>query len=444
VAALAYLLWVDWRLALVTLLPLPAFVVLYGAMMRGMGEQIAQWDLRQGRVSAATVEFVQGIAVVKAFGQARRAHQRLLREIAEYGEFFAAWVRPMLRAAAVGQFVIAPPTFLLVVLAAGTWFAAAGWVQPVDVLPFALLGVGLAAPYLTLEQSSVQLKTAAAAAARVVTLLDTPRLPEPAEPRQPAGHRVELDGVGFSYDGRARVLHGVSTSLEPGTVTALVGPSGSGKSTLAKLVPRFWDVSEGAIRVGGVDVRHIGSAGLYRHVSFVFQDVRLLRASVRDNIRLARPDADHATVERAARAAQVHQRIAALPRGYDSVVGEDAILSSGEAQRVSIARALLADTPILVLDEATAFADPESEALIQDALAELVAGRTLLVIAHRLGTIANADQILVLSGGQVLECGRHAELLERGGVYAGVWAAHQRGREHGWTPRGPAATGRPA
>lgn len=218
----------------------------------------------------------------------------------------------------------------------------------------------------------------------------------------------------------------MSLRLTPGTVTALVGPSGSGKSTLASLVTRFHDVTGGRITVGGADVREIASERLYRHIGFVLQDVQLLRTSVRDNIRLARPDASEEEVRAAARAAQIDRRIEALPRGYDSVVGEEAVLSGGEAQRVSIARALLADAPVLVLDEATAFADPESEAAIQDAIARLVRGRTVLVIAHRLPTIVEADQIAVLSGGRITERGRHPELLAENGLYARMWASHER------------------
>lgn len=218
----------------------------------------------------------------------------------------------------------------------------------------------------------------------------------------------------------------MSLRLTPGTVTALVGPSGSGKSTLASLVTRFHDVTGGRITVGGADVREIASERLYRHIGFVLQDVQLLRTSVRDNIRLARPDASEEEVREAARAAQIDRRIEALPRGYDSVVGEEAVLSGGEAQRVSIARALLADAPVLVLDEATAFADPESEAAIQDAIARLVRGRTVLVIAHRLPTIVEADQIAVLSGGRITERGRHPELLAENGLYARMWASHER------------------
>jgi ATP-binding cassette subfamily B protein len=219
-------------------------------------------------------------------------------------------------------------------------------------------------------------------------------------------------------------LHDISLSLAPGTITALVGPSGSGKSTLASLVPRFHDVISGAVRVGGADVREIEPAVLYRHVGFVLQDVQLLGISVADNIRLGRPDASDHDVVNAAKAACIHDRIMALQKGYDSVVGDGAHFSGGEAQRVSIARALLADTPILVLDEATAFADPDSEAQIQTALSRLIVGRTVLVIAHRLGSIVGAHNIVVLIEGRIAEQGRHDELLGRGGQYARMWASY--------------------
>ncbi|MFD0662847.1 ABC transporter ATP-binding protein [Thermocatellispora tengchongensis] len=251
----------------------------------------------------------------------------------------------------------------------------------------------------------------------------------PSDPEAPGEGGVRLRGVGFSYDGAAEVLSGVDLDLAPGTVTALVGPSGAGKSTLAKLVARFFDVTEGSITIGGVDVRRIDPAALYRTVGFVFQEVALLRGTVADNIRLARPDAPLEEVERAARAAQIHDRIQALPRGYDSEVGVDAEFSGGEAQRISIARALLADTPVLVLDEATAYADPHSEARIQQALSAVAAGRTLLVIAHRLATVREADQIVVLDSGRVVEKGRHAELLARGGRYARMWRAQEPAQE---------------
>lgn len=442
VAVLGYLFWVDWRLTLVTLLPAVVFLVAHLTMMRGFGAHMDRYVAAMTRINAAVVEFVQGIAVVKTFGQTRRAHDRFRRAADEFAEFWWGWVRPMLRWSSLSMAAVAGPTVLVLVLGAGIWFVANGWAPPMDVVPFALLGLALTAPLLTLEYGTMDLKLASAAAGRVATLLETPTLPEPEQPRRPAGHRVEFAGVRFSYDGSTEVLRGIDAVLEPGTVTALVGPSGSGKTTLASLLPRFWDVTAGAVMIGGVDVREIGSAQLYRRVGFVFQDVQLLRSSVRDNIALARPDATTSDVVAVARAAQIHRRIEQLPRGYDSVIGDDAQLSAGEAQRVSIARALLADTPILVLDEATAFADPESEAAIQDALSTLVAGRTLLVVAHRLRTIVHADQILVLDRGEVIERGRHERLLAAATRYARMWAAQERSATHDWADTRAEGVGR--
>lgn len=227
----------------------------------------------------------------------------------------------------------------------------------------------------------------------------------------------------FGYDPQHLILRGVDLHCPAGTVTALVGASGAGKSTLAKLVPRFHDVTAGQVRLGGIDVRDIAPETLYQQVGFVLQDAQLVHGSVADNLRLGRPDASDDALHAAARAAQIHARIMALPRGYASVIGEDAILSGGEAQRLSIARTLLADTPVLVLDEATSHADPESEALIQDALSALAKGRTVLVIAHRLASISGVDQIVVLDQGKVLECGRHHDLLQADGAYARLWRA---------------------
>jgi ATP-binding cassette subfamily B protein len=236
---------------------------------------------------------------------------------------------------------------------------------------------------------------------------------------------VELRDVRFGYDEGHEVLRGIDMVLEPGTVTAVVGPSGSGKSTLVQLLPRFFDPTHGSVRLGGVDLRELDGRQLYATVSFVFQDVRLLRASVADNIALAVPDAGLDDVVRAARQANIHDRILELPRGYDTVLGADATLSGGEAQRISIARALLADTPVLVLDEATAFADPQTERAVRHALATPAGDRTVLVIAHRLETVADADTVVVLEDGAVVERGSPAELLARDGRFAAFWQSHR-------------------
>ncbi|MEV0250772.1 ABC transporter ATP-binding protein [Nocardia sp. NPDC050712] len=422
--AIGYLFVLDWRLALICLVPLGLWFAATAFELRDGGAQMKRLSAEFDKVNAAAVEFVDGIAVVKAFGQAGRAQDRYRRAGDDLARFFGEWQGPMRRLESIANTLIAPPMLLLVALAGGIWLRA----DPVEVIAFVMLAVGLGGPIMALGFGAMAMQAAAEAAGRIAELLATPELRRDATPRTPAGADIEFDSVRFSYDGRTQVLDGIDLHLAPGTVTALVGPSGSGKSTLARLLPRFWDVTEGAIRIGGVDIRELAEADLYRRVGFVFQETSLLRTTIRDNIALGRPEAELAEIHAAARTAQIHERILALPRGYDSEIGADAHLSGGEAQRVSIARALLADTPVLVLDEATAFADPESEAAVQDALSRLVAGRTLLVIAHRLHTIRGADRIVVLSRGRVLESGRHEALLAADGMYARLWRT-QSGKE---------------
>ncbi|MEM9685276.1 MAG: ABC transporter ATP-binding protein, partial [Pseudomonadota bacterium] len=398
---------------------------LYACLYSGYGDKLKDYNQALEDVNAASVEFVQGIAVVKTFGQARKAYGRFVDRTREFVDYFWNWMRGLLGISAASEIFMSSLCALIIVLTAGVLLVEGGMAAPVDLLPVLVLAPGLTAPFLMLGFSQNDLELAKEAAGRIRDILDTQPLPEAEAERSPANLRVEYEAVEFSYDGDSPVLNRIDLILEPGTLTALVGPSGSGKSTLARLLPRFWDPAAGRIVIGGVPINEMSSERLYQTVGFVFQDVQLLRATIRENIALGRPDAAIEDIERAARAAQIHDRILTLPRGYDSIAGEDAHLSGGEAQRVSIARALLADAPILVLDEATAFADPESEAAIQDALSTLAAGRTLLVIAHRLHTITGADQICVMNKGRIVERGKHADLLDAGGLYAELWSASE-------------------
>ncbi|WP_422771421.1 ABC transporter ATP-binding protein [Plantactinospora sp. WMMC1484] len=425
VIGIGYLFTVQWQLALAALLPLVVAVVLYVLMMRGGVEKYRQYESAVERLSGATVEFVHGIAVVKRFGQLGRSHRRYRDETRDYVHFIGRWTRDSAVWFSVIEIVTSPVVVLGYLVAVGAWLVTAGAAEPIDVLPGLLLGLGLTGPILKLGSSGQFLRNATKARQSLADFFALAPTPWADPPRTPSGRHVGVEDVSFSYDGTHRVLHDIAAACRPGTVTALVGASGSGKSTLAKLVPRFYDVSQGRVSIGDADVREVSATELYRTVGFVFQDVQLLRASLRDNIRLTRPDASDEEVERAARAAQIHDRILRFRHGYDAVVGVDANLSGGEAQRVTIARALLADPPILVLDEATAFADPDSEAAIQAALSALATDRTVLVIAHRLHTIVGVDQILVLDGGRVVERGSHAELVAAGGRFARIWADYQ-------------------
>ncbi|GGC63152.1 ABC transporter ATP-binding protein [Chelatococcus reniformis] len=422
----AYLAWVDWRMALVALVPVLVFAVLYARVMAACGEeQMARYGRELERVSHAVVEFAQGIPVVKSYGRQGEAHAAYRRAVDDFRSFFRAWARPLIEPETLASIAIAPVTLLLLVLGCGVALTGLGWVEPWQVLPFAVIGLGISVPIVTLSSGAQALQTARAAAARLDALLALPVQPAPAGRQRPAGRELVLEHVCFSF-GEREILKDVSLRLSPGTVTALVGPSGSGKSTLAKLLLGLDRPSGGRITLGGVDLQDIETDYFHGQIGFVPQEVRLLRTSIRDNIALGRPDASDAEVEAAAVAADIHRRILKLPRGYQSVYGEDAGLSGGEAQRLSIARALLLDPPILVLDEATAQADAEAEAAIQDGVRALIADsphRTVLIITHRLGAIKGADTIVVLADGAIVEAGAHEALTRRDGAYARMWRA---------------------
>lgn len=423
---LGYLVTVDFRLTLVLLIPLIAYFVLFGKIMDRDGrDRLAVYTRWERRTAEATIEFVDGIQVVRAFGQAGKAHKEF--QDAVDGQVNAAhrMKMPIIRVQSASDIVVMPVFVMLVVVLGGLAGVGLGWVDPLDMLPFLLVGLGIGSSLLGLGYGSQALRAGGAAALRLHELMQTPELETAATEATAQTGIVRFEGVEFAYRTGHDVLRGIDLELTPATITALVGPSGSGKSTLAKLLPRFYDVGAGRITIDGRDIREFTSEELYRTVGFVFQDVRLIRGSIRENLLLAKPDADDDAIERASTAAQIHDRILALPRGYDSEIGVDATLSGGEAQRLSIARALLADTPVLVLDEATAFADPESEAAVQDALAALVAGRTVLVIAHRLHTITGVDRILVLDNGAIVEQGTHPQLRAAGGLYQQLWEINE-------------------
>lgn len=429
VASLVLLFAIDWRIGLIALVPLLLAFASLPLMLRDMTARFAHYNEALADLSAAVVEFVRGIAPVKVFEANEKGHRRFRRSSESHHRFYDEWMEATVHGSAL-MTAFTSPQFAIVVSGAGTSLLVAfAGLEPVLILPSVLLAANIAGPLYMMMQMTQFLREANGAAASIVEFFSLPN-PLVGKRELPAGeHEIRIDRAGFSYSDGPRALDGVSLDLSPGTVTALVGPSGSGKSTLASLVPRLIDPDDGAVLLGGVDTRELTAEQLYQRVAFVFQRPYLLRMSVRDNIRLARPDASDAEVVAAARAAQIHGRIERLPEGYDTIVGEAARLSGGEQQRLSIARAVLMDAPVLVLDEATAFADPDSEAAIQRALAALTRGRTLLVVAHRLHTITGADQIAVLDGGRLAELGTHPELVAGGGLYARMWRTYQLARD---------------
>ncbi|WP_306369612.1 ABC transporter ATP-binding protein [Nocardiopsis sp. CC223A] len=418
---MVYAFTVDWRLGLLAVATVPLYGAAMGMSMRGMGEKTVQMDQKLSAVSARMVEFVTGITVVKAFGRVGRAHRAYQASAEEFQSFYYAWVRPLIRVSSLGTSLLAVPLILLINIGGGARLVQTGAVTVADVLATSL--IALLVPYgiEVLMNSMWSSQLAGAAARRLTDLIETPVLADTGVRAEPNGHDVVFDRVGYSYgegDDAELALDDVSFTLPEGTVTALIGPSGSGKSTIARLLARFDDPRSGEIRLGGVPVGEIDD--LYRHVGFVLQDPQLPSISIRDNIALGRPDATDEQVRAAARAARVLDEIEALPNGFDTVYGAGSGLSGGQAQRISIARAVLVDAPVLILDEATALTDPESQHQIQQALSELVRGRTVLLIAHRPEAVKGVDQIVLVDRGSVVAKGTHDELLSEPG-YARLW-----------------------
>ncbi|MBB4188977.1 ATP-binding cassette subfamily B protein [Sinorhizobium terangae] len=430
IAGLGYLAFVDWRMTVVTAAVLASMCVFYRIAMRSMTHHILRLIAAEEKISAASVEYADGISVVKAFGTSGKVLDRFAEAVLEYKLAMRDWVLETRFSSAASRLLASEMTVLGAVMIVGLPLIAAGHLNTSSLLPFLIVGIGLPTSITPAVQGSQGLRKGRVSAAHIESLLSRAPLPEADEPLRPHGHHIEFDEVRFSYDGKADAIAEFSAICEPGTVTAIVGPSGAGKTTIASLLPRFYDVTGGAIRIGGVDLRSMDAATLLSSMSLVFQDIVLLRDTVTENIRIGRPNASDKEVRAAARAARIEDVIERLPQGFDTLLGAQGTgLSGGERQRLTIARAILSRAPIVVLDEATASLDPDSEVAVQEALAELTRGKTVIVIAHRLHTVMGADQILVLDHGRVIERGTHEALLGKGGLYARLWAAQHSGAQ---------------
>lgn len=427
IGLLVLLLVFDWRLGLLSLVPVALSFVIMSAMTgRRMADKMRQYGNALESMSNEAVEYVRGIPVVKTFGQSVFSFKKFKATIDEYEKWVIAYTKelrmPMMLYTAAINGVFA---FLIV---GGLLFTRNGVTSEflLNLLFYIIITPVISLTLTRIMYMSENELVVADALARVDSVLDAEPVPENDHPRHPKDASVSLKDVHFSYDGKTDVIKGVSLKIQPGQMMAFVGPSGGGKSTLANLICRFFDVQSGSVRVGGADVRDIPKEELMDTISFVFQNSRLLKGSILDNVRLGRAQATEAEVLAALKAAQCMDIVEKFPEGIHTVIGTKGVyLSGGEQQRIAIARAMLKNAPILLLDEATAFADPDNEAKVQAAFAQLAKGKTVLMIAHRLSTVANADCIYVVQDGQIVESGTKDELCAQNGLFARMWQDYQ-------------------
>ena len=427
-ATLVYLLVLDWRMALASLITFPLGMVFFMLMMTGYNKNYARTVAATNTLNDTAVEYIGGIEAIKVFGKAKSSYEKFVTAARECAQSYIDWMN---RSNFYFTFAMnIMPATLLTVLPIGGLLLKNGTLTPEKLVLVVILSMGLITPIIGCMKFTDDLAKVGTIIGQVTDILTAPELSRPEmDTETPQGSTVELRDVHFGYND-AEVLHGIDLTFREGTVNALVGPSGSGKSTIAKLIASFWDVSSGSILVGGADIRNISAEHYHKLVAYVAQDNFLFDTTVRENIRMGKPDATDVEVEQAARDCGCYKFIMGLENGFDTVVGSGGgHLSGGEKQRISIARAMLKNAPIIILDEATAYTDPESEAIIQQSVANLVRGKTLIVIAHRLSTVVDADQIAVVNDGRIEAVGTQVELQQTCPLYASLWNAHIASRD---------------
>lgn len=422
-AVLVLLFCVDWRMALATLIVLPVGGAFFMMMFSGYGPKFRRAVESTKNLNDTAVEYINGIEVIKAFGRAKTSYGKFVAAAKEGADCYIEWMRSCLFGQSAGMAII--PSTLLGILPIGCLLYMNGSLPAETFITVIILSFSVMQPIITAFSYTDDIAQVRTIVGEVTDILEKKDLNRPKSAKVlPKDNSIELKNVRFSYRDE-EVLHGVSLKVEAGTVNALVGPSGSGKSTIARLIASLWDVDSGSIELGGADIKELPLSECTRRISFVSQDNYLFDLSVRDNIRMGRKGATDEEVAEAAKKCGCHDFIMSLENGYDTVCGSSGgHLSGGERQRISIARAMLKDAPIVILDEATSYTDPENEAVVQSALAKLIKGKTLLVIAHRLSTIADADRIFVINGGRVEAFGTQSELLKSCPLYRQMWEAH--------------------
>ena len=415
---------IDWRLAFIALGVTFIGMMFMRLAMRDAKTMQKKYEKSQAQINTAVIEFIQAMPVVRTFDDGTSSFKRYLKALNRYRSVYIEWMKTCGTPSRISLVVLAPLPTILSVMAAGIYFVNAGTLSLPALVAALFLSTGMVDAVMPLMWLSNFLRLSKAAANRIEELLAVPVMPVAEHTLVPRDTTVRFEGVTFKYENRdENALTDVNFIVQPGSTTALVGPSGAGKSTVARLLPRFWDVTQGKITIGGVDIRQMDSENLMNTVTFVFQDTYLFNDTLANNIRMAKPGATDEMVTAAAQAARVHDFIMSLPQGYDTCAGDRGTrLSGGQRQRITIARAILRDAPIVVLDEATAFADPESEDQIIQAIARLTQNKTVITIAHRLSTITHVDQILVFNHGRIAGKGKHDALLLNSGLYARMWA----------------------
>ena len=427
-ATFVYLLILDWRMALASLITFPLGMVFFMLMMAGYEKNYARTVAATNALNDTAVEYIGGIEVIKVFGKAKSSYEKFVSAARECAQSYIDWMNKSNFYFTFAMNIM--PATLLTVLPIGGMLLKNGTLTPEKFVLIVILSMGLITPIIGCMKYTDELAKVGTIIGQVTDILTAPELSRPeTDVQTPQGSTVELRGVHFGY-GDTEVLHGIDLIFREGTVNALVGPSGSGKSTIAKLIASFWDVGSGSITVGGADIRNISAGHYNRLVAYVSQDNYLFDNTVRENIRMGKPDATDDEVENAARSCGCYEFIMGLENGFDTIAGSGGgHLSGGEMQRISIARAMLKNAPIVILDEATAYTDPENEAVIQESVARLVRGKTLIVIAHRLSTIVDADQIAVVNDGRIEAAGTQDELLQSCPLYRSLWNAHIASRD---------------
>ena len=425
VAIFIWMLVIDWRMGLAVLIsPVLAMIPMF-FLMRNYNSQYAAYMEANNHVNSIIIEYVEGIEVVKAFNQSTSSYEKFVNAVQSFKEFTLAWFKSTWKSMNLMMAIM--PTTLLGVLPVGLLLVQNGSISPAELAMGIILSLSIVGPLMKATTFINEAKSMEYAVEAANELLNLPVLPDSGKIVSIPHNDIALKHVTFSYDGSEQneVLHDVNLELPEGSFTALVGPSGGGKSTIARLIARFWDVTGGNITIGGKNIKELSIRQLSELVSFVTQDNFLFNCSLKENIRLGNPNATDEEVYAAAKAACCDEFIVRLDKGYDTPAGDAGKrLSGGEKQRIAIARAILKNAPIVILDEATAFTDPQNEDKIQKSIMALSKGKTLLVIAHRLSTIQNADQIVVLKKGRIVDCGKQGELLKRCPLYADMWKAH--------------------